>query len=122
MEYIDDNFPWIDGYKPNIDEIYDAEDIKLATLPETVYLDELPTKGWVGICPGECEEDDFDEFSPVLRNVTYDATSTYFIFLFTEDCIDFDTGEILFEVSEYIDDYFPWLDGYKPKMNEIYDA
>lgn len=43
------------------------------------------------------------------------------MFYATFDSYDETTGvrRLTEEVREYIDDHFPWVDGYKPKLHEI---
>jgi len=56
IEWIDDTFPWIDGYKPKGSQVKAKNEIELSWLEATeeVFLDILPREppyfGWVGLC------------------------------------------------------------------------
>jgi len=56
-----------------------------------------------------------------LWNTQYDGKVKYFVLYVTYDDYDTTTGveRLTEEVREYIDNHFPWVDGYKPKENVI---
>ena len=72
-EYIDDRFPWVDGYKPKYDEI-DHETSLYIPLSEkntdivNLVLD-LNFCGWLGIC--QDEDCNFLDVSPALLETPY---------------------------------------------------
>ena len=74
FEYIDENFPWLDDYKPESNEITLSWQFIQPWLEETVYLDILPPCGWIGLCADlNCLFD--DHIGGVQRNFTYDANN-----------------------------------------------
>lgn len=123
FEYIDDIFPWLDGYKPKQTEVDQEVIIPLSEQEEPFTLDSKPTCGWLGLCVDiDCY---FYDVQPVETGVLYQGNSDYFVYYSTfelDGCL-YEPGELyMYEPSttfEYIDDNFPWLDGYKPKMSEI---
>ena len=59
---------------------------------------------------------------PVL-NFDYNSDLVYFVLYTNDDCYDTSTGpeRLTEEIREYVDDNFPWVDGYKPKLDMIDD-
>ena len=51
FEYIDDRFPWDDGYKPKQAEISSTSAFPLSEVEtDSAYLYSLPPCGWLGVC------------------------------------------------------------------------
>ena len=81
-------------------------------LPITItYLP--PPCGWLGYC----DNYDCDFYYTTLHQIdfSYNSDNDFFIFYVTDECNDLDSGILIPDIYEYLDDIFPWFDGYKPK-------
>ena len=52
-----------------------------------------------------------------LSETTYNGEEEYFMFYVLADCYEVGTDYTV-AIMEWWDDYFPWLDGYKPKRGD----
>jgi len=84
-------------------------------------------QGWIGYCQNlNCEnENPVGTLQPVgtIEETVYNAVDLYFVFYSLIDCYEGgyqDENSILkTETKEFIDDNFPFVDGYIPKQADI---
>ena len=75
--------------------------------------------GWIGYCLIDNCDNDAEIPIGLVENEIYDALTVYFVFYTTTDCYDggFTVGGnniLKTAVIDFIDDNFPFVDGYIP--------
>ena len=55
----------------------------------------------------------------VAPDEPYEADFVHFVFYATDDCFNEGTGRLNKNTELYIEDYWPWRNGYRPRENTI---